>query len=140
MGLLKCSKYNSTFVPAKAMKAQILTDFIGELTPNNSEDDLRKWKVFVDGSSVKNGCGARIILINPDGVKAEYAIHFPFPSTNNMAEYETFLVRFRIIKKFGISKAEIFLDSKLTYNQIFGNYEMKDANLVSYAMKEFFEI
>ena len=57
-----------------AIKAQALTDFIVEFTcdvvPNpeeapkeqNLDNDIARWKLFVDGLSNQHGCGVGIIL------------------------------------------------------------------------------
>ena len=58
-----------------AFKAKVLVDFIAEftydITPNpkieareehNQNDDITKWKLFVDGSSNQHGYGAKLVL------------------------------------------------------------------------------
>ncbi|MCI64276.1 maturase K, partial [Trifolium medium] len=47
----------------KALKAQVLADFVAEMTtPTTPEKN--KWTIFVDGSSKSQGSGAGIILEN----------------------------------------------------------------------------
>ena len=57
----------------------------------NSDEDLTKWKLFVDGSSNQHDCGAWLILQTPLDQQMEYAIRIGFKATNNEAEYEAFL-------------------------------------------------
>lgn len=71
---LELSEYNITFTLSKAIKSQILADFIIELTPVKQNKTTGNWRLFIDGSSAKNKCGAGIVLIDPDNIKLEYAI------------------------------------------------------------------
>ena len=92
-----------------AIKAQALVDFIAEFTHDvapdaeitllkvetlekqDHEDDLAKWKLFVDGSSNQHGCGTGLVLQTPYGEKMEYAMRVGFKATNNEAEYRALL-------------------------------------------------
>lgn len=67
-------------IPAKAIKAQILADFIVELSPEtkNEEKIEESWTMKVDGSAGKAVCRAGIILKNKGGLQLEHAIHFNF--------------------------------------------------------------
>ena len=62
------------------------------LQPNSPKErtDLPDgfWALYVDGSSNMSGASAGLILVNPKGIIAEYALHFDFFVTNNRAEYE----------------------------------------------------
>ncbi|XP_077229973.1 uncharacterized protein LOC143862954 [Tasmannia lanceolata] len=49
------------------------------------------WKVYVDGSSNKGGCGASLVLTGLDNFTADYALRFGFRASNNEAEYEALL-------------------------------------------------
>lgn len=88
---LELSEYNITFVPSKVIKSQILADFMIELSPNNQIKNDKSWKLFIDGSSAKDKCGAGVVLIDPDNIKLEYTIKLSFQITNNIVEYEAFL-------------------------------------------------
>lgn len=103
---LELSEYNISFVPFKAIKSQILTDFIIELTPNKQIENNRSRKLFIDGSSAKNKCGAGIVLIDPDDIKLEYAIKLSFQTTNNIAEYEAFIAGLKIVTNLDIKNIE----------------------------------
>lgn len=49
------SAYDIKYVPRNAMKAQVVADFILEITPppKTSEPPIKEWRVWVDGA-----CGA----------------------------------------------------------------------------------
>ena len=85
------------------MKGQALADFVAEFTYDialefekdlpeietsehpNSNEDLAKWKLFVDGSSNQHGCGVGLILQTPSREQMEYDIRIGFKATNNKA-------------------------------------------------------
>jgi hypothetical protein len=49
------------------------------------------WTLFFDGSSCKQGAGAEVLLLIPDGEQFKYMVHLNFKATNNMAEYEALI-------------------------------------------------
>ncbi|GFZ12714.1 hypothetical protein Acr_23g0010990 [Actinidia rufa] len=59
-----------------------------EQDPN---EDLARWRLFVDGSSNQHGCDAGLVLQTPSGEHMEYAICIGSRATNNEAEYEALL-------------------------------------------------
>ena len=91
------------------IKSQALADFIVEFTHDvalelevtrpevgapkkqDHEDDLSKWKIFVDGSSNQHGYSAGFVLQTSFGEQMENAIRMGFKATNNKAEYEVHL-------------------------------------------------
>lgn len=89
-------EFDIDYKPRGAMKGQVVTDFVVELTPFAEAEDLERkilvedngWLLNVDGSSADKASGAKIILISPEGKEVEYAIKFGFKATNNEAEYE----------------------------------------------------
>ena len=52
------------------------------------KEDTKQWILYMDGTSNKNGFEAGMMLINPEGHKIHYALHFRFYTSNNEAEYE----------------------------------------------------
>jgi ribonuclease HI len=44
--------------------------------------------LFFDGSSRKQGVGAGLLLLTPEGEQFKYMEHLNFKAANNMAEYE----------------------------------------------------
>ena len=50
------------------------------------------YTLHVDGASNEQGSGAGLVLKNPKGVVAEYALRFSFKASNNQAEYEALIV------------------------------------------------
>ncbi|MCI61919.1 maturase K, partial [Trifolium medium] len=69
---LELSEFDIRYENRKALKAQVLADFVAEMTaPASSSDGTDKWKIFVDGASCPTGVGAGIILENENGVLIE---------------------------------------------------------------------
>ncbi|GJS01663.1 reverse transcriptase domain-containing protein [Tanacetum coccineum] len=70
--------------PRVSVKGQVLADFIVERPEEEEQDDSIKeeeplparWTLFMDGSSCVDGCGAGVILTDPEGVEFTYALRF----------------------------------------------------------------
>ena len=52
----------------------------------------------MDGSSNKDGAGARMMLVSPKEHKIPCAFSFGFQASNNEAEYEALLAGLRLAK------------------------------------------
>ncbi|GJW41844.1 reverse transcriptase domain-containing protein [Tanacetum coccineum] len=85
-----------------------------EVAEEEGQDDSAKeeeplparWTLFTDGSSCVDGCGAGVILTDPEGVEFTYALRFQFEATNNEAEYEALIAGLRIAEKIGVQNLE----------------------------------
>ncbi|CAJ2676632.1 unnamed protein product [Trifolium pratense] len=128
---LELSEFEIFFESRKALKAQVLADFIAEMT-TPSTPDRNKWTIFVDGSSNPQGSGAGIILESGEGVLIEVSLELAFPTTNNQAEYEAFLAGLRLAQDMEAEEIKIFTDSQLVASQITGEYQTKDERLTEY--------
>ncbi|GFY95336.1 hypothetical protein Acr_10g0007210 [Actinidia rufa] len=62
--------------------------WIEECWGDDLDEDLTKWKLFVDGSSNQHGCGAGLVFQTPLGEQMEYAIRIGFKATNNKVQGE----------------------------------------------------
>jgi ribonuclease HI len=60
------------------------------------------WTLFFDGSSCKEGTGAGVLLLTPDGEQFKYVVHLDFKATNNMAEYEALIVGLSTVLSLGV--------------------------------------
>jgi ribonuclease HI len=72
------------------------------------------------------------VLISPQGISFEYAIPIKPTSTNNQAEYEAILKGIQLLHEVKAKSIEVFGDSQLVINQLFGLYERKDDVLKKY--------
>ncbi|MCH99186.1 putative protein NYNRIN-like, partial [Trifolium medium] len=104
---LELAEFDISYESRKALKAQVLADFIAKMTtPTTPEKE--KWTIFVDGSSNSQGSGAGIILENGEGVLIEVSLGLSFPTTNNQAEYEAFLAGLRLAEDMEAEEIKIF--------------------------------
>ena len=59
---LELSEFDIKYEIRKALKAQVLADFVAERTSPASPIEAHKWTVFVDRASSSTGSGEGIIL------------------------------------------------------------------------------
>ncbi|GJT80846.1 reverse transcriptase domain-containing protein [Tanacetum coccineum] len=91
--------------------------------------------MFTDGSSCVDGCGAGVVLTDPEGTEFTYALRFLFEATNNKAEYEALIAGLRIAEKIGVQNLQVNVDSKLVANQVNGTYVEKETDMIKYLEK-----
>uniref|UniRef100_A0A251VBH2 Putative ribonuclease H-like domain-containing protein n=1 Tax=Helianthus annuus TaxID=4232 RepID=A0A251VBH2_HELAN len=141
---VELGEHNITYVPRKAIKAQVLADFLVEVPSQKTEEvnttttepsNPEAWKLFTDGASSVEGSGAGVILINPEGLEFTYALRFNFQTTNNEAEYEALIAGLRLAKEMKVKKLEVFTDSLLVSSQVNDSYVAKEPNMRRYKEK-----
>ncbi|GAU32292.1 hypothetical protein TSUD_63090 [Trifolium subterraneum] len=128
---LELAEFDISFESRKTLKAQVLADFVAEMTTSTTSEK-NKWTFFVDGSSNSQGSGAGIILENGDGVLIEVSLGLSFPTTNNQAEYEAFVAGLRLADDMGAEEIKIFTNSQLVASQVSGEYQTKEERLLEY--------
>jgi ribonuclease HI len=126
-------EFELKFESAKAIKGQIIADFVTEhRDPSIDLLEITSWALFFDGSSCGKGGGVRILLISPRGEMFEFAIPIQPTVTNNQAEYEALLRGLQYLKEVGAVSVEIYGDSELVIKQLNGQYECRSDILRSY--------
>jgi ribonuclease HI len=131
--ILALSEFVLKFESAKAIKSQIIADFITEhrdLSINLLE--ITPWALFFDGSSCGKGGGVGILLISPRGEMFEFGIPIQPTVTNNQAEYEALLRGLQYLTKAKAISDEIYEDSELVIKQLNGQYECRSDILRNY--------
>jgi hypothetical protein len=94
---VELGQYDIEFVPRSVIKSQALADFVAEWTnpePEEAAQNPEHWLMSYDGEKCKNGAGAGVVLISPEGDAMRYAIQIDFNDltpTNNIVEYEGLL-------------------------------------------------
>jgi hypothetical protein len=117
--ILALSEFELKFESAKAIKCQIIADFITEHhDPSIDLLEITPWALFFDGSSCGNGGGVGILLISPRGEMFEFAIPIQPTVTNNQAEYEALLRGLQYLKEARAVSVEIYGDSELVIKQL----------------------
>ncbi|GFS33317.1 hypothetical protein Acr_00g0027750 [Actinidia rufa] len=96
------------------MLANFIAEFTCNVTPNsemdaleeqNQDDNVARWKLFIDGSSNQHGGGD---------------------------EYEAFLVDFRVTTELEVESLDVYSDSQLVINLVQGDYLAKDLRMMAY--------
>ncbi|XP_075499329.1 uncharacterized protein LOC142537720 [Primulina tabacum] len=125
-------EYDIQYEPRTAIKAQALADILAENVHRENEDP---WKVYVDGSSSKDGSGVGVVLISPAGEEVKLAVRLEFRASNNETKYEAVLAGLRAARNVGATRVLVFFDSQLVAQQMEGIYDVKDEKLIEYAQE-----
>ncbi|XP_072069454.1 uncharacterized protein [Arachis hypogaea] len=126
---IELSEFDIQFQTRPALKAQVLTDFITEMTPH---DHIETWELHVDGASSREGSGAGMILKEGNKVVAEQALQFHFSASNNQAEYEALIAGLKLALSHKATNLTAHCDSLLVVQQIRGEFQVKDPLLEQY--------
>jgi hypothetical protein len=105
-----------SFAPRKAIKSQVLADFVAEWVDTQlptAPIQPELWTMYFDGSLMKTGAGAGLLLISPLGKHLRYVLRLHFPTSNNMAEYEALVNGLRIAIELGVRRLDARGDSQL---------------------------
>jgi hypothetical protein len=76
------------YAPRKAIKSQILVDFVVEWTDTQlppPQIEAECWTLYIDGSVAKTGVGAGLLFVSPLEEHMRYAVRLHFLASNNMA-------------------------------------------------------
>jgi ribonuclease HI len=124
-----------SFVPRKAIKSQVLADFLAEwvdtqLPTTSIQPEL--WTMYFDGSLMKTGAGAGLLFISPLGKHLCYVLRLHFPVSNNVAEYEALVNGLRIAIELGVRRLDARGDSQLFIDQVMKNSHCRDRKMEAY--------
>ena len=124
-----------SYAPRKAIKSQVLADFIAEWTDTQLPDvqiQTELWTMYFDGSLMKTGAGAGLLFISPTGVHMRYIIRIHFAASNNVAEYEALVNGLRIAIELGVRCLDVRGDSQLVIDQVMKASSCHDPKMESY--------
>jgi ribonuclease HI len=124
-----------SFVPPKAIKPQVLADFLAEwvntqLPTASIQPEL--WTMYFNGSLVKTGAGAGLLFISPLRKHVRYVLRLHFPASNNVAEYEALVNGLRIAIELGVRRLDACGDSQLVIDQVMKNSHCHDRKMEAY--------
>ncbi|XP_019182110.1 PREDICTED: uncharacterized protein LOC109177249 [Ipomoea nil] len=139
-------QFEIVYVPQKSVKGQALADFLAdhpipaewELSDDLPDEDvlvievLPPWKMYFDGASHREGAGAGVVFVTPEGEVLPYSFTLTEQCSNNVAEYQALILGLEIAADMKQLRINIYGDSKLIINQVLGLYEVKKAELVPY--------
>jgi ribonuclease HI len=123
------------YAPRKAIKSQILADFVAEWTDTQlppPQIQAECWTQYFDGSVMKTGAGAGLLFVSPLREHMRYAVRLHFPASNNMAEYEALLCGLKIAIETGIKRLDVRGDSQLMIDQVMKNASCHDDKMEAY--------
>ena len=114
-------EYDLAYESLRAIKGQIVADFIVEHRINDEHDlevgyiTCTPWKLYFDGSVCDNGRGVGIgnVLISSCGAVFELSNRLEEFCTNNQVEYEALLFVLGFLQSMGVKHVEAFGDSLL---------------------------
>jgi hypothetical protein len=96
-----------SFAPRKAIKSQVLVDFVAEWVDTQlptTSIQPKLWTMYFDGLLMKTGAGAGLLFISPLGKHLCYVLRLHFPASNNVAEYEALVNGLRIAIELGVRR------------------------------------
>jgi ribonuclease HI len=123
------------YAPRKAIKSQILADFVAEWTDTQlppPQIQAECWTLYFDGSVMKTGAGAGLLFVSPLGEHMRYAVRLHFSASNNMAKYEALLCGLKIAIEIGIRRLDVWGDSQLVIDQAMKNASCHDDKMEAY--------
>ncbi|KAK1668000.1 hypothetical protein QYE76_056159 [Lolium multiflorum] len=132
---IQLSPYVSVYERRDAIKSQALADFLvdwAEMQYKPPEHKIEYWKMHFDGSKLKEGLGAGVVLTSPKGDHLRYVLQVHFRASNNVAEYEALIHGLKVAKEIGAHRIICYGDSDLVVQQCSGDWDAKDANMASY--------
>jgi ribonuclease HI len=124
-----------SFVPRKAIKSQVLADFLAEWVDTQlpiAPIQPELWTMYFDGSLMKTGAGAGLLFISPLGKHVRYVMRLHFPASNNVAEYEALVNGLCIAIKLGVWRLDARGDSQLVIDQAMKNSHCRDRKMEAY--------
>ena len=140
------SEFDIEYVDRKAIKGQVIADQLAEAPIQDDHpmlidfpdeaifhvDIANEWKLYFDGSHTKNGSGAGIMFVTPQGDVIPKSYRIAFQCTNNIAEYEALITGLKLAVQWHIQHLQVYGDSQLVIRQVNDDYETKDEKLMPY--------
>ena len=88
--------------------------------------------MYFDGASNALGRGVGTVLISPEGNHCPFTAKLSFDCTNNVVEYEAYVMDLQAAIKKKIKKLTVYDDSALVICQLNGEWETRDSKLMPY--------
>jgi len=133
--ILALSKFDIRYESAKAVKGQIMADFVTQHCSSLGYLEFAPWTLFFVGSTCDQGAGIGIVLISPRGKKYEFSLPIVATSTNNQAEYQALVKGLELLREICADAIEIFGDCMIVINQLAGVYKCRSEILISYYVR-----
>ncbi|XP_070046927.1 uncharacterized protein [Nicotiana tomentosiformis] len=145
-------EFDIIYVAQKAVKGQALADHlaenpvVGEYKLLNTYfpdeevsfvgEDITKaydgWRMFFDGVENFKGVGIRAILVLETGQHYPISSKLRFPCTNNMAEYEAYILGLKLAVDMNVRELMVIRDFDLLVHQVLGEWTAKNSKILPY--------
>lgn len=132
---LALTEFSLTYRPLRAMKGQIVADFIVDhatVEPSLNMVDTNPWRLYFNGSSHKNGKGVGILILSPQDIPTKFKCKVDRKCSNNEVEYKALINGFKILRDLGAKKVKIKGVSEIVIRQITREYKCIKENLLMY--------
>jgi ribonuclease HI len=133
--LVGLGEFEIEFCPRKAIKSQILANFVFEWTEIQMPPPKERpehWIMYFDGALNLKGAGTGVLLISPQGEQLKYVLQIHYKASNNGAEYEALIHDLRIAVSLGIKKLLAFGDSKVVIEQVNNEWDCVEDTMDAY--------
>ncbi|XP_015970564.1 uncharacterized protein LOC107494047 [Arachis duranensis] len=136
--MLALTEFSLHFIPARAIKGQVLADFLVDHPCIDIDENLLSfvgfvpWKLYFDGSCHKGGVGIGILIISPSGEPSKFLFELNYSCSNNVAEYEALIMGLELLLERGVKNVKIFGDSQLVVCQVSLEHRCVSENLRKY--------
>ncbi|XP_049406116.1 uncharacterized protein LOC125869706 [Solanum stenotomum] len=147
------SEFDIVYVTQKVVKGQALADHLAENPIDEEYEPLKtyfpnedvlfigeaisesypSWRVFFDGVVNYNGAGIGAVLISEFGQHYPVTAKLRFHCTNNMAEYEAFILGIMLAIDMNVQDFLVIGDSDLLIHQVQEEWAVKNPKIVPYA-------
>ncbi|CAJ2637090.1 unnamed protein product [Trifolium pratense] len=132
---LALSEYSLSYKPLKAIKGQIVADFIVDHSAIESPQNyiaLEPWTLYFDGSRHQHGTRIGILIISPQKIPTKFKYRINGICSNNEAEYEALIAGLEILLSLGAKDIKIKGDSELVLKQLTKEYKCIKEHLIRY--------
>ncbi|XP_070046583.1 uncharacterized protein [Nicotiana tomentosiformis] len=146
------SEFNIIYMTHKAIKGQALVNHLAENSVGGEYEPLKTyfpdeevsfvgediveaydgWRMFFDGAANFKRVGIGAVLVLEMGQHYMVSAKLRFPCTNNMAEYEAYILGLNLAVDINIQELLIIGDSDLLVHQVQGEWATKNTKILPY--------
>ncbi|XP_016168525.1 uncharacterized protein LOC107611075 [Arachis ipaensis] len=137
--MLALIEFDLQYVPSKAVKGQVIADFLVDNSKDLNDQgahiidvEVKYWKLYFDGSKHKDGAGVGIFIISLEGIPSEFLFELKYPCSNNVAEYEALILGLEILIDKEALEVQILGDSQLVLKQLSKEFKCNNETLQKY--------
>ncbi|XP_057969438.1 uncharacterized protein LOC131158587 [Malania oleifera] len=148
--LMLLTEYDITYVTRKAIKGDAIAEYLADRAVedylpmdfdfsdkdtnsiSHEEEEHEVWTIFFDKAVNVWGHGIGVVLISLEGKHYSVIAKLTFPCTNNIAEYEAYILGLQAAIDRGIKELAVMGDSAPVIHQLIKEWETRDFKLVPY--------